>query len=60
MPPTTTMIVAMETGSNAFLPDIVVGIGVGWLTAGALALMHVVTITIAVIVYSRMLPLRRR
>lgn len=42
----------------SFIPDIVVGVTVGWLMAGALALMHVATITIAVLTYRRFMPLR--
>lgn len=42
----------------SFIPDIVVGITMGWLMAGALALMHVATITIAVLTYRRFMPLR--
>jgi len=40
------------------IPDIAVGVAMGWLTAGALALMHVATITIAVLAYRRLMPLR--
>lgn len=42
----------------SFIPDIAVGIGMGWLAAGALSLMHVATITIAILVYRRFMPLR--
>lgn len=42
----------------SFIPDIVVGMTMGWLMAGALALMHVATITIAVLTYRRLMPLR--
>lgn len=42
----------------SFVPDIFVGTQMGWLTAGALMCMHVLTITIAVLVYSRLMPLR--
>lgn len=42
----------------SFIPDIVVGVTMGWLMAGALALMHVATITIAVLTYRRFMPLR--
>lgn len=42
----------------SFIPDIVVGVSMGWLMAGALMLMHVATITIAVLSYRRFLPLR--
>lgn len=43
----------------SFIPDIAVGIAMGWLVAGALGLMHVATITIAVLTYRRLMPLRR-
>lgn len=42
----------------SFIPDIVVGVGLGWLVAGALMLMHAATITIAVLTYRRLMPLR--
>ena len=42
----------------SFVPDIPVGLALGWLTAGALMLMHVATIVVAVVVYRRLLPLR--
>lgn len=42
----------------SFIPDIVVGVAMGWLMAGALTLMHVATITIAVLTYRRFMPLR--
>ena len=42
----------------SFIPDIIVGASMGWLVAGALMLMHVVTITIAVLTYRRFMPLR--
>ncbi|MFD5224181.1 DUF6069 family protein [Microbacterium sp. NPDC058342] len=42
----------------SFVPDILVGATMGWLAAAALMLMHVVTITIAVLTYRRYLPLR--
>lgn len=41
----------------SFLPAILVGFVMGWLTAGALMLMHVTTIVIAVTVYSRFMRL---
>ena len=40
----------------SFIPDVLVGLWSGWLTAGALMLMHVATITIAVVVYRRFMP----
>ncbi len=42
----------------SFLPDVAVGMAMGWLIAGALMLMHVATITIAVLTYRRLMPLR--
>lgn len=42
----------------SFIPDIAVGVAMGWLVAGALMLMHVATITIAVLTYRRFMPLR--
>ena len=42
----------------SFIPDIVVGASMGWLVAGSLMLMHVATITIAVLAYRRLMPLR--
>lgn len=42
----------------SFIPDIAVGIAMGWLVAGALSLMHVATISIAVVAYRRFMPLR--
>ncbi|HWV50348.1 MAG TPA: DUF6069 family protein [Microbacterium sp.] len=42
----------------SFVPDIIVGVSMGWLVAGSLMLMHVATITIAVLVYRRLMPLR--
>ena len=42
----------------SFIPDMVVGVSMGWLMAGALMLMHIATITIAVLVYHRFMPLR--
>jgi hypothetical protein len=40
----------------SFIPDVIVGLGMGWLLAGALMLMHVVTITIAILTYHRLMP----
>ncbi|MGV2984542.1 DUF6069 family protein [Microbacterium sp. AGC85] len=42
----------------SFIPDIAVGVAMGWLVAGALSLMHVATIIIAVLTYRRFMPLR--
>ena len=42
----------------SFIPDIIVGASLGWLVAGSLMLMHVATITIAVLTYRRLMPLR--
>lgn len=42
----------------SFSPDVAVGVSMGWLMASALMLMHVATITIAVLTYRRFLPLR--
>lgn len=42
----------------SFIPDVFVGISMGWLMAGALMLMHIATITIAVLTYRRLMPLR--
>jgi len=42
----------------SFIPDVAVGLDLGWLTAGALMVMHVTTIAIAVIAYRRFMPLR--
>ena len=42
----------------SFIPDIIVGASLGWLVAGSLVLMHIATITIAVLVYRRLMPLR--
>jgi hypothetical protein len=42
----------------SFIPDIAVGVAMGWLVAGALSLMHVATIVIAVLTYRRFMPLR--
>ena len=42
----------------SFIPDIAVGITMGWLVAGSLMLMHIATITVAVLIYRRFLPLR--
>lgn len=42
----------------SFIPDVFVGMAMGWLAAGALALMHIATITIAVLTYRRFMPLR--
>lgn len=43
----------------SFLPDLGVGLAMGWLTAGALMVMHITTITIAVVTYRRFMPLVR-
>lgn len=42
----------------SFIPDIAVGVTMGWLVAGSLMLMHVATISIAVVTYRRLMPLR--
>lgn len=42
----------------SFIPDVGVGVTTGWLTAGALMVMHITTITIAVISYRMFMPLR--
>lgn len=42
----------------SFIPDIAVGVTMGWLAAGSLMLMHVATISIAVVIYRRLMPLR--
>lgn len=42
----------------SLLPDVAVGMAMGWLIAGPLMLMHVATITIAVLTYRRLMPLR--
>lgn len=42
----------------SFIPDIAVGAALGWLVAGSLMLMHVATITIAVLTYRRLMPVR--
>lgn len=48
----------------SFVPDIAIGIatgtGDGWLYAGVLMLMHVATITIAILTYRRFMPLTDR
>lgn len=41
----------------SFIPDVGVGLTLGWLTAGALMVMHITTIAIAVISYRRFMPL---
>lgn len=42
----------------SFVPDFLVSAAMGWLATGALMLMHVTTIAIAVPVYARIMPLR--
>lgn len=41
----------------SLIPTIPVGLVMGWLVAGALMLMHVATIVIAVLAYRRFMPL---
>lgn len=48
----------------SFVPDILIGAtggtGAGWLSATVLMLMHVATITIAILTYRRLMPLSDR
>lgn len=48
----------------SFLPDILIGVttgtGDGWLYAAVLMSMHVITITIAILTYRRLMPLSDR
>lgn len=45
----------------SFVPDILIGVtsgtGAGWLYASVLMIMHVATITIAILTYRRLMPL---
>lgn len=43
----------------SLIPNVLVGISVGWLGASALGLMHIVVAAVAVPVYRRFLPLPR-
>ncbi len=43
----------------SFVPDILVGLAMGWLFAGALMLMHLATAATSVATYSQLMPLPR-
>jgi len=41
----------------SFIPDVIVGLSLGWLVTVTLMAMHVATITVGVTTYSRLMPL---